>query len=175
MAILPLFARIQKLLCFSPSLNLAILFPTRPNWFYSSPSNFEYDDLNRVTMFEDGNYGGMYARSHYQYDTVGREAAVWRDEDGSKGDRFHYGTDNQLTGAHYKGDWAWAGDPNNPERTVDYAYRPDMLNRQSVTDNGAVTNYASPSGMRSSRSEGEKGSVCESRQYGLGGLASLVS
>jgi RHS repeat-associated protein len=107
-------------------------------------------------MFEDGNYGGMYARSHYQYDTVGREAAVWRDEDGSKGDRFHYSTDNQLTGARYKGDWAWAGDPNNPERTVDYAYRPDMLNRQSVTDNGAVTNYASPSGMNQYGSVGSQ-------------------
>jgi RHS repeat-associated protein len=125
-------------------------------WFFSSPSNFEYDDLNRVTMFEDGNTGGMYARSHYQYDTVGREAAVWRDEDWSKGDRFHYSANNQLTGARYKGDWAWAGDPNNPERTVDYAYRPDMLNRQSVTDNGAVTNYASPSGMNQYGSVGNQ-------------------
>jgi YD repeat-containing protein len=30
---------------------------------------------------------------------------------------------------------------------VDYAYTADMLNRQSVTDNGAVTAYASPNGM----------------------------
>jgi hypothetical protein len=28
-------------------------------WFFSRPSNFEYDDVNRVTMFEDGNSGGM--------------------------------------------------------------------------------------------------------------------
>jgi hypothetical protein len=41
-------------------------------WFFSSPSNFAYDELNRVTMFEDGFNGAMYARSHYQYDTVGR-------------------------------------------------------------------------------------------------------
>jgi len=111
-------------------------------WFYSGPSNFEYDDLNRVTMFEDGNNAGIYARSHYQYDTVNREQAVWRDEDGSKGDRFSYSANNQLTGARYKGEWAWAGEPGNPDRRVDYTYTLDMLNRQSVSDNGAVSNCA---------------------------------
>jgi RHS repeat-associated protein len=125
-------------------------------WFYSSPSNFEYDDVNRVTMFEDGNSSGMYARSHYQYDTVGREAAVWRDEDGSKGDGFSYSADNQLTAARYKGDWAWAGPPNNPARSVDYTYNLDMLNRQSVTDNGAVTSYAAPSGVNQYPSVGNQ-------------------
>jgi len=70
-------------------------------WFYSGPSNFEYDDLNRVTMLKTETTPGSYARSHYQYDTVGREAPSGG-RGRSKGDRFSYSTDNQLTGARYK-------------------------------------------------------------------------
>lgn len=43
-----------------------------------------YDPLNRPTMWENTGWGGSpYARSWYQYDTVGREVATWRDEQSS--------------------------------------------------------------------------------------------
>src|SRR5882724_8902710 len=138
-------------------------------WFYSGPSNFEYDDLNRVTMFEDGNNAGIYARSHYQYDTVNREQAVWRDEDGSKGDRFSYSANNQLTGARYKGEWAWAGEPGNPDRRVDYTYTLDMLNRQSVSDNGVATNYTMPNGMNQYTSVGGENLSYDDNRFNLTG------
>src|SRR3989440_7365392 len=113
--------------------------------------------MSRGDRREKGANGWIFGRSHYQYDTVNREQAVWRDEDGSKGDRFSYSANNQLTGARYKGDWAWAGPPNNPERTVDYTYTPDMLNRQSVNDNGAVSNYAPATGVNQYTNVGGQG------------------
>ena len=83
----------------------------------------------------------MFARSHYHYDTLSREVAMWRDEQGGKGDRFDYSPTNQLTNVSYNADQVWTGSPQNASRTVGYNYRPDTLNRQSMNDNGAVSNY----------------------------------
>src|SRR5437764_12153381 len=53
------------------------------DWFYSSPTNFQYDELNRVTAGEQGTNGSI-GRSHYSYDSNSRETATWRDEQGGK-------------------------------------------------------------------------------------------
>ena len=37
-----------------------------------------------------------FARSWYQYDSVGREVATWRDEQSGQGERFEYDPTNQL-------------------------------------------------------------------------------
>src|SRR5438105_10702472 len=104
------------------------------DWFYSSPTNFQYDELNRVTMGEQGANGSI-GRSHYSYDSNSRETATWRDEQGSKGERFSYSPTNQLTNVSYNADQVWTGNPQNASRTVGYNYTPDTLNRQSVNDN----------------------------------------
>lgn len=105
-------------------------------------TNAQYDALNRATMWEQTGAGdGWFARSWYQYDNVGREVATWRDEEGSKGERFSYNPTNQLTSAKYKATQVWTGNPLNPARTTTYNYTLDNLNRQSVTDNGVVSNY----------------------------------
>jgi RHS repeat-associated protein len=113
-------------------------------WYYTNPTNFEYDQLNRVVMGEQGANGWIYARSHYQYDALGRQVTTWRDEQGSKGEWFGYDTMNQLTTAIYNADQVYNGTPTNWDRRVDYSL--DALNRQSVTDNGTVTTY-SPSAL----------------------------
>ena len=41
-----------------------------------------------------------------------------------------------------KADQVWTGTPLNASRATDYNYTPDMLNRQSVTDNGVTSNYS---------------------------------
>jgi len=115
-------------------------------WLYTNVANFEYDDLNRVKMGEQGTNGWVFARSHYQYDSNSREKATWRDEQSSKGEWFDYNPNNQLTKVHYNADQVWTGSPQNREREVDYTYTPDTLNRQSVNDNGAVSDYGA-SGM----------------------------
>ena len=48
----------------------------------------------------------------------------------------------QLTSAIYNADNVWTGNPANWNRAVDYTYSADTLNRQSMNDNGVVTNYA---------------------------------
>jgi len=96
---------------------------------------------------EQGANGWIFARSHYQYDSNSREVATWRDEQGSKGERFAYNPANQLTKVYYNADSVWQTDsPPNETRKVDYTYTPDTLNRQSVNDNGAVSDYGA-SGM----------------------------
>ncbi|MEN3370480.1 MAG: hypothetical protein V7609_2623 [Verrucomicrobiota bacterium] len=115
-------------------------------WWNGNVSNYQYDALNRVSMGEHGTNGWIFARSWYLYDNVSREVATWREEDngmgGSRGERYSYLTDNQLTKVRYNADQVWTGDPVNWERWMDYDYTSDRLNRQSVTDNGTVTNYS---------------------------------
>jgi YD repeat-containing protein len=74
-------------------------------WVYPNGANFAYDDLNRPTTWENTKAGNAwFARSHYQYDKVGREAATWRDEQSSKGEKFWYTTNNQLAVVEYNAD-----------------------------------------------------------------------
>jgi RHS repeat-associated protein len=101
-----------------------------------------YDALNRPTVWENTWAGDIaFARSHYKYDSDGREVATWRDEEANKGERFVYNPTNQLISAKYKADQVWTENPLYPTRTVSYTMTPDALNRQSVTDNGVVSNY----------------------------------
>lgn len=112
------------------------------NYSINAPSSY-YDGLNRPTMWEQTAAGDVpFARSWYQDDNVGREVATWRDEESSKGERFAYDTTNQVTSAKYKADQVWTGTPLNAVNPQEYTYTPDILNRSSVTENGAVTNYA---------------------------------
>src|SRR5438105_4476903 len=74
-------------------------------------------------------------------DSLSREVATWRDEQGSKGERFGYNAIGQLTSATYNADQVWTGNPLNWDRPIDYTYSSDKLNRQSMTDNGVVTSY----------------------------------
>jgi RHS repeat-associated protein len=109
--------------------------------WYGNAANFEYDPLNRVTQIEQGGNGWIFARNHYQYDSLGRDVAEWRDEDGGKGERYGYTTTNQLSSAVYMADQVYSGNPLNAQSSSSYTYTPDMLNRSSVNDNGAATNY----------------------------------
>jgi len=47
-----------------------------------------------------------------------------------------------VTSTYYNAERVWTGTAQNWDRAVDYTYTADTLNRQSVTDNGAVTSYA---------------------------------
>jgi RHS repeat-associated protein len=119
--------------------------------WYTSVSNFQYDELNRVTLAEQGSSSGIFAWSHYQYDSLSREAATWRDENTGlgtqRGERFAYTTNNQLASALYNANNVWlGGTPANWMRSVDYGYTADTLNRASVNDNGIMITY-SPSAM----------------------------
>ncbi|PYI91718.1 MAG: hypothetical protein DME97_12560 [Verrucomicrobia bacterium] len=102
----------------------------------NAPSAY-YDALNRPTYWEQtrGSDAG-FSGQHYQYDKIGREVAVWRDEDGNKGERFTFNTANHMTRAVYKADNAGTENPTNWERFRDYHYTPDLLNWTSVNDNG---------------------------------------
>jgi hypothetical protein len=60
------------------------------SWLYTNALNFQYDELDRVTMAEQGTNGWIFARSRDQYDSVSREVATWREMEGSKGERFAY-------------------------------------------------------------------------------------
>jgi RHS repeat-associated protein len=106
-------------------------------WLHSNGAAFTYDPLNRVTEIEQSNGTAVFIDSHYQYDTVGREVATWRDEDSNKGERFWYNPTNQLTSVYYKATNVWSA-PTAPASQTQYAYDPDQLNRSSVTVNGVV-------------------------------------
>jgi RHS repeat-associated protein len=58
------------------------------------------------------------------------------------GERFDYDVTNQLKKASYDAQNVWTGSPQYAVKTQDYAYTPDKLNRQSVTENGVVTPYS---------------------------------
>ena len=115
-------------------------------WIYPNGANFAYDDLNRITQVEQGNAWQVFTRHHYQYDSVGREVATWRDEEsllGSKrGERFEYTATNQLKNAWYQAQNVSTGAPQNAVKLQEYNYTPDMLNRSSVINNGIVEGYA---------------------------------
>jgi RHS repeat-associated protein len=125
-------------------------------WGYTNETNFAYDELSRVTQTELGANGWIYARSHYQYDSLSRQAATWRDEQSSKGETFWYTADNQLAVVEYNADQVWTGNPQNWNRWVGYTLTADTLNRQSVNDNGTVTGYT-PDGMNQYTTVGSQG------------------
>jgi len=116
-------------------------------WIYENGANFVYDDLNRVTQIEQEHAWAVFARSHYQYDRVGREEAVWRDEDSGRGERFEYEPNDQVKKAWYRAQNVWTTTPTNEVKNEEFTCTPDKLNRASVASNGVVTNYAAPNGM----------------------------
>jgi RHS repeat-associated protein len=105
-----------------------------------------YDGLNRPTIWENTKAGdAWFARSHYQYDKVGRELATWRDEDNgsgsNRGEKFWYTATNHLWVAEYNAEQVWTDNPVNQDRWVAYTYTPDMLNRSNVNDLSTIANY----------------------------------
>jgi RHS repeat-associated protein len=115
-------------------------------WIYPNGANFAYDALNRVTQVEQGNAWQVFTRHHYQYDSVGREVATWREEDSllgsGRGERFEYTPTNQLKKAWYQAQSVTTTAPQNASKLQEYNYTPDMLNRSSVVNNGIVEGYA---------------------------------
>jgi len=116
-------------------------------WIYQNGANFVYDDMNRVTQIEQEHAWAVFARSHYQYDRMGREEAVWRDEDSGRGERFEYEPNDQVKKAWYRAQNVWTTTPTNEVKNEEFTYTPDKLNRASVASNGVVTNYAAPNGL----------------------------
>jgi RHS repeat-associated protein len=112
------------------------------NWLYPSGTSYFFDQLNRVTQIDHGNAWFIFSRPHFQYDSVGREIATWRDEQSGKGEHFWFTATNQLAVVEYNADQVWTANPQNCDRWVGYNYTSDLLNRQSVNDNGMFTNYA---------------------------------
>jgi RHS repeat-associated protein len=107
-------------------------------WLYANGADFYYDPLNRVTEIEHRNATTVVADSHYQYDSIGREVATWRDEDGNKGERFSYNQTDHLTSALYMATNVWTTTPTAPQSQRQYTYDLDQLNWSSMTDNGVV-------------------------------------
>jgi RHS repeat-associated protein len=114
--------------------------------------NSDYDEMNRPTVWEyTGLVNGVseydFARSHYDYDTLGRIQDTWRDEQPPrKGERFEYDLAGQLRSVAYNAQNVTTVTPQNPSRTVTYNVTP--LNRISVTDsNYGTDNYATASRM----------------------------
>jgi RHS repeat-associated protein len=106
----------------------------------------QYDALNRPTMWEQtgtatGTHDSTFARSHFNYDNLGRLTASWRDEQASKGEWFGYNATGQLTDVAYNADNVSSGTPLNATRTVHYAMTPDTLNRSTMTDGGELNVY----------------------------------
>jgi len=121
-------------------------------WYHTNDANFDYDELNRMTMAEQGSANGwIFARSHYQYDKLGRETATWRDEDTGSGsgwgERFEYENTDQVKKVFYNAQNAWTETPQNATNVQEYGYSPDKLNRTSVSNNGVTTGYTMPNGM----------------------------
>ena len=102
----------------------------------------QYDALNRPMMWEQTAAGNApFARSHFNYDNLGRLKASWRDEQAGKGEWFGYNPTGQLTGVSYNADGVANGTPQNASRTVSYTIAPNTLNRLSMNDNGYATGY----------------------------------
>ncbi|MFZ1218807.1 MAG: RHS repeat-associated core domain-containing protein [Chthoniobacterales bacterium] len=114
-----------------------------------------YDARNRPKTWEQNSsapiMGGRFANSHFIYDKANREEATWRDEDNGlgngRGERFEYSPTNQLTNVWYDALNVDSTTPSGAVRTVNYGYRPDMLNRSSVTENGVTTDYLAPTAL----------------------------
>ena len=105
-------------------------------------TNFTYDALDRVTLCtQTGANDVSFATSHYDYDLNNNIQDTYRDEQAGKGERFGYDYANQLTSAVYNADNVQTPNPTNYDRSVSYTC--DALNRTSMNDNGAVTNYTS--------------------------------
>jgi RHS repeat-associated protein len=103
----------------------------------------QYDQLNRPMMWEQTGIGNAaFARSHFNYDNLGRLKASWRDEQASKGEWFGYNATGQLTDVFYNADGVSSWTPQNATRTVSYTITPDTLNRASMSDTGDVSEYA---------------------------------
>jgi RHS repeat-associated protein len=68
------------------------------------------------------------------------QKTLWEE---TRGERFDYDVTNQIKDVKYRADQVGAGNAVNPEKTQTYLYTADKLNRQSVTDDGVVTNYVS--------------------------------
>ena len=108
-------------------------------------TNFTYDALDRVTLCtQTGANDVSFATSHYDYDLNNNIQDTYRDEQAGKGERFGYDYANQLTSAVYNADNVQTPNPTNYDRSVSYTC--DALNRTSMNDNGAVTNYT-PNGL----------------------------
>jgi RHS repeat-associated protein len=108
----------------------------RNDWMLVADDSFSYDQLNRMAEVDTGDASVWFAHTHYQYDNVGREVARWRDEEGSKGERFWFNAANQLTRAVYQADNVWTPNPSNWTGFRDYNHTQDLLNWASVNDNG---------------------------------------
>jgi RHS repeat-associated protein len=98
-----------------------------------------YDALNRPEKWEQTGAGGRFSLSHYQYDHMNREEATWRDEECylgecGLGERFTYEPTNQLASVKYNAKNVSTSAGQNAERSVDYAYTINKLNRSSMTD-----------------------------------------
>jgi RHS repeat-associated protein len=101
-----------------------------------------YDPLNRPVEWENtGATDNPFVRSWYRYDNVGREVATWRDDQASKGERYSYDVTGRLTNVRYNADQVWLENGSDWDRTVDYAYAADKLNRTSMNDNGNTSSY----------------------------------
>ncbi len=126
---------------FEYTYNLNGSMTKRQNVFQGLDStNFSYDALNRVTQLEQTGLNDVnFATSHYEYDLVNNIQDTYRDEQAGKGERFGYDDANQLISAVYNADGVQTPNPTNATRTVGYTLTP--LNRLSLTDNGALTNY----------------------------------
>ena len=126
---------------FEYTYNLNGNMSKRQNVFQGLDSTtFSYDALNRVTeVGQSGANDVNFATSHYDYDLVNNIQDTYRDEQSGKGERFGYDDANQLISAVYNADGVQTPNPTNATRTVGYTLTP--LNRLSLTDNGALTNY----------------------------------
>ncbi len=118
-----------------------------PMWGLNDSANVAYDQLNRVTMWENTSGGdNVFARNWYRYDSLGRELATQRDEqqgpNGAQGDTFSYDNIGQLTMARYNADYVWTSSGSNWTRQV--SYNLDALSRtgnNAVNENGTLTSY----------------------------------
>ena len=110
------------------------------HWWSTNSTNMQYDELNRPTVVEQTGWGdGPFARSHQRYNAINRLSVTWRDEWGSKGEKFTYDPYGQLNTAVYNADQVWTGYPVNATRSV--TYNNDALNRQSVSESLPFSYY----------------------------------